>query len=146
MPPYLQWHSMHCYLMIIPFSIENASVGRPAMFHDRILTGSPRVLLREKSALHGIPFSWHSVLHSLICSWRKAEVNAPRYATTPADISTSPVKLFNCSSRSSAALPQRVFSPPRPPISFSALLSFLEQISTWSASSAFRRVFSSNCR
>lgn len=64
----LQGHSKTDYLMTIPFSIENASVGRPAIFHDLILTGSPRVLLREKSVLHGIPFCWQSLLHSLVCS------------------------------------------------------------------------------
>ena len=32
-----------------PLSMEKESVGRPAMFHSLILTGSPRVLLRLKS-------------------------------------------------------------------------------------------------
>ena len=32
-----------------PLSMEKESVGRPAMFHARILMASPRVLLRLKS-------------------------------------------------------------------------------------------------
>jgi len=45
-------------LMIMPLSTENASVGRPAMFQLRILTGSPSVAFIENSSEHGIPFSF----------------------------------------------------------------------------------------
>jgi len=43
--------------MRIPLSMEKLSVGRPSMFQPRICTGSPRVLISEKSLEHGIPFS-----------------------------------------------------------------------------------------
>ena len=36
-----------------PLSMEKESVGRPAMFQALILIGSPNVLLRLKSLLHG---------------------------------------------------------------------------------------------
>ena len=45
------------HLMIMPLSTEKLSVGRPEMFHSRILTGSPRVALRENSSDRGIPFA-----------------------------------------------------------------------------------------
>ena len=137
----------HTHLMMIPLSTEKLSVGRPEMFHSRILTGSPRVELRENSSERGIPFSEQNLHHSLIWSYRnkheckytriynlillsedttsaliytcmsihsqqaesgvmcmyvhtytltclKEEVKAPKYATSPADISTSPVRLL----------------------------------------------------
>jgi hypothetical protein len=40
---------------ITPLSMENESVGKPAIFHARIFIGSPRVLLSEKSDEHEIP-------------------------------------------------------------------------------------------
>jgi len=43
--------------MMIALSMEKLSVGRPAMFQFRISTGSPSVLISEKSSEHGIPFS-----------------------------------------------------------------------------------------
>ena len=112
---------------MIPFSMENESVGSPNIFHCRMSTCSPRVELREKLLLQGMPLLRHILTHSSVCCCRNADVNAPRYATTPADINTSPVRFSYCIPRSSAALLQRVFSPPKPPISFSALSSFLEQ-------------------
>ena len=42
------------YLMIMAFSTEKLSVGRPAIFQALIFTGSPRVLVREKSEEHVI--------------------------------------------------------------------------------------------
>lgn len=56
-------------LMMMPFSVEKLSVGRPAMFQARILTGSPRVLIREKSGEHGRPFSTTVFSHSAEPSW-----------------------------------------------------------------------------
>ena len=133
----------HTHLMMIPLSTEKLSVGRPEMFHSRIFTGSPRVVLRENSSERGIPFAEQNLHHSLIWSYRKntsvntyinttsslflkridihpyahtyrasrewvvcmyvcmytltclkEEVKAPKYATSPADISTSPVRLL----------------------------------------------------
>ena len=43
------------------------------------------------------------------------------------------------------ATPHRSFSPPSPPISFSARSSFFAQVSTCTSSSSFSFVFSSNC-
>jgi len=43
--------------MMIALSMEKLSVGRPALFQLRICTGSPSVLISEKSSEHGIPLS-----------------------------------------------------------------------------------------
>lgn len=52
--------------MIMPFSMEKLSVGRPAMVQARILTGSPSVLTKEKSLEQGRPFSTMAWSHSLL--------------------------------------------------------------------------------
>ena len=44
------------FAVTTPLSIENASLGSPAMFHDCICIGSPRVFVSEKSPVHGIPW------------------------------------------------------------------------------------------
>ena len=53
---------------MIPLSTEKVSVGRPAIFHARIATGSPNVVISEKSEEQGIPFSLTVSLHAEICS------------------------------------------------------------------------------
>jgi hypothetical protein len=60
---------------MIPLSTENWSVGRPAIFHARILTGSPRVAIREKSSEHGIPLSLTDLIHASIWSWNIYNIN-----------------------------------------------------------------------
>ena len=64
--------------MMIPFSTENESTGRPSMFHFRILTGSPRVAETEKEGEQGMAFSVHSLCHSFTQSVRKSTVKAPK--------------------------------------------------------------------
>ena len=46
-----------------PLSMEKESVGRPAMFQALILIGSPNVLLRLKSLLHGTFRDCSDMLH-----------------------------------------------------------------------------------
>ena len=79
--------------VMIPFSTEKESTGRPAMFHARILTGSPRVTVTEKDLEQGIFFSVQRECHSCTHSVRNSTVKAPRYATSPEDTSTSPITL-----------------------------------------------------
>ena len=43
----------------MPLSTEKESTGSPAMFHARILTGLPRVALRENDSEQGIFFILH---------------------------------------------------------------------------------------
>src|SRR6218665_229891 len=50
----------------------------------------------------------------------KALVKAPRYATTPDEMRTSPVRLVYCLPSSTAAWLHLSFSPPRPPITCSS--------------------------
>ena len=57
------------HLIIIPFSTEKESVGKPQIFQSRILTGSPNVPVTEKSFEQGIPVFSHFVFHLLTCSW-----------------------------------------------------------------------------
>lgn len=51
-------HHLRELLTMTPLSMEKLSVGRPAMFHARILMGSPSVLLREKSSEDGMSWVW----------------------------------------------------------------------------------------
>lgn len=39
---------------MMPFSVEKESLGRPAICHSRILTGSPRMVVRENLAVWGM--------------------------------------------------------------------------------------------
>ncbi len=43
------------HVTMMPLSMENESLGRPAMPHARILTGSPSVATRENVAERGMP-------------------------------------------------------------------------------------------
>ena len=59
------------YLMMIPFSIEKLSVGRPAMFQSLIFTGSPKVPVTEKSFEQGMLVSRQAFTHSAVCCWQE---------------------------------------------------------------------------
>ena len=59
------------YLMMIPFSIEKLSVGRPAMFQSLIFTGSPKVPVTEKSFEQGMLVSRQASTHSAVCCWQE---------------------------------------------------------------------------
>ena len=74
----------------------------------------------------------------------KSTVKGPKYATTPEDRSTSPVILSYLSPSTRAASVQRSFSPPSPPISFSARSSFCSQIRMLASNSFFLLVIASN--
>ena len=56
------------YLIMMPFSIEKLSVGRPAMFQSLIFTGSPRVPVTEKSSEQGMLVARQAFTHSVVCS------------------------------------------------------------------------------
>mmetsp|Transcript_24182 Transcript_24182/g.45892 ORF Transcript_24182/g.45892 Transcript_24182/m.45892 type:complete len:318 (+) Transcript_24182:74-1027(+) len=145
----------------MPLSMEKLSLGSPAINHSRILTGSPSAVASAYFLERGMFASAHSATHCSTSSSRYFMVNAPLYDITAELTRTSPVRLVYTTPRSAATPVQRVFSPPRPPISFSARSSFLEHKST-SASSLFflseltlssssiaaslsRSVFSSDC-
>lgn len=63
-------HSMH-----MPLSMENVSVGSPAMFQLRILTASPSVLDSENSDEQGMPIFLHSSSHILHCCCMTEQAN-----------------------------------------------------------------------
>merc|ERR1712159_10126 len=64
--------------IVIAFSTEKSSVGRPSMFHCRILTASPNVLIRVGFSLEGIASDLHVSIQVLICLCRNVEVNGPK--------------------------------------------------------------------
>ena len=69
---YMKWKmSTANYLMMIPFSIEKLSVGRPAMFQSLIFTGSPKVPVTEKSFEQGMLMSRQAFTHSTVCCWQE---------------------------------------------------------------------------
>ena len=69
---YMKWiMSTANYLMMIPFSIEKLSVGRPAMFQSLIFTGSPKVPVTEKSFEQGMLVSRQAFTHSTVCCWQE---------------------------------------------------------------------------
>ena len=86
-------HHLLALATMTPLSMEKASLGSPAMFHARILMGSPSVLVTVKSEEQGIFRDWHFLIHSEVQLPRYADVKAPRYEITPDATSTSPVKL-----------------------------------------------------
>ena len=55
--------------VMIPLSTENESTGNPSIFHALILTGSPRVALREKVSEQGMKCSWQSFCHSSVACY-----------------------------------------------------------------------------
>mmetsp|Transcript_5846 Transcript_5846/g.17898 ORF Transcript_5846/g.17898 Transcript_5846/m.17898 type:complete len:221 (+) Transcript_5846:253-915(+) len=129
---------------MMPFSAENSSLGRPQMFHCRILTGSPSTDSRRKCGLHGTPCCWHDVTQDPMASARYTAVKGPRYAICAAASSTSPVSCTNCSPSAAALAVHRVFSPPRPAMSFSARASLTLHMCTSCSSLSFLAFFS--CR
>ena len=61
--------------MMIPFSIEKLSVGKPAIFQSLILTGSPRVPVTVKSSEHGMFAERQACTHSVVCSYKYTTIN-----------------------------------------------------------------------
>ena len=87
------------------------------MFHERICTGSASV---DVMSAPGVCGTFNDAIfpdHSLSKSVRKDGVNGPLYATTPADMTTSPTTRPRRSSRLLIVAFQRTFSPPSPPMS-----------------------------
>jgi len=67
------------FFIIMAFSTEKLSEGRPDMFQALILTGSPRTVMSENSfSPDGICFSLHRAFHSFMRSCLNFYVNAPR--------------------------------------------------------------------
>ena len=78
-------------LTMIPFSMETASAGSPAMFHARMRTGSASVDTMSAPGVCGISSSTIFADHSASKSARNDGVNGPLYATTPEETTTSPM-------------------------------------------------------
>mmetsp|Transcript_29030 Transcript_29030/g.94592 ORF Transcript_29030/g.94592 Transcript_29030/m.94592 type:complete len:201 (-) Transcript_29030:930-1532(-) len=131
---------------MIAFSTEKRSLGRPAMFHARILTGSPRVLTREKRAPHGTRCARTRRPHAATASRRCTASKGPRYATAAALSNTSPVAFTSCADKRVASCSHLVFSPPSPAISFSARTSLRSQSATSSSSWCLRFIMASSRR
>jgi len=97
--------------IIMPFSVENESLGKPYTFHDIILTGSPNVSIVFEFSDTGI---WNSFILSyhifsiLFLYW---ETNAPPYDNKPAPIKQSPVNFVYCFAKNSIDADHLIFSP-----------------------------------
>eukprot|EP00400_MALV-I_sp_L67-5_P000525 gene524-gene998 len=76
------------------FSMENESLGRPAMVQERMVTWSPKTFSTDKTSLPGISFSLDASAQAMVWPLRNSGVNAPRYAMMPAETIISPVKLL----------------------------------------------------
>mmetsp|Transcript_14885 Transcript_14885/g.35957 ORF Transcript_14885/g.35957 Transcript_14885/m.35957 type:complete len:245 (+) Transcript_14885:3790-4524(+) len=121
---------------MVPFSLENVSLGNPWMFHCRIFTWSPRHFTSEYLGSHGMPCAPHSSTHVAVVCSRYDAVKAPRYAMQPLDSSTSPVSASYSKPSCLALAVHRTFSPPRPLMSFCARSSLTVHSSTSASSLA----------
>lgn len=86
LPP--TWGSMHKghlrpWSTAMAFSDEMSSLGRPQMFHCRILTASPRAADRLKLGLQGTPAASHAATQpakqSDLCTDVKGPVHSTRF-------------------------------------------------------------------
>jgi len=120
--------------MIIPFSIERLSLGRPATVHILIITSSPNTFLIDTWLVCLIPSLLMWLLHSSSSSSLYWAVKGPAYDTIPAAIKQSPTSKVYLSPRVLTVSVHLTFSPSSPLIIFSALINFLPQssISAWS--------------
>lgn len=82
---------------MIPLSVENESVGSPAMFHALISTEFPSTEHNWKFSEHTKSLLITSRTHCFISVLRKSIVYGPKYAMTPELINIFPKK--KCLSR-----------------------------------------------
>mmetsp|Transcript_61537 Transcript_61537/g.107759 ORF Transcript_61537/g.107759 Transcript_61537/m.107759 type:complete len:263 (+) Transcript_61537:2966-3754(+) len=113
--------------MMMPFSMESASLGKAQTTHCWIFTGSPKTDLMPQSGLAVIPYDVISSTQLFSKSARNAAVKGPAYESMPAATMQSPGSNPSCSFRSFTFWPQRAFSPPRPPMSLCARASLTSQ-------------------
>jgi hypothetical protein len=67
---------------MMPLSMLKLSIGKPAICHARILTGSPRTAFSEKTGEHGIFLDTHSWCHSPTQFYKKTEkIQLSKYNT-----------------------------------------------------------------
>mmetsp|Transcript_29055 Transcript_29055/g.63656 ORF Transcript_29055/g.63656 Transcript_29055/m.63656 type:complete len:248 (-) Transcript_29055:3640-4383(-) len=122
--------------MMMPLSIENASVGSPCRFHARIWTASPTISCRSNLVDEGMRFSSMSAIQSAMACRRYGIEKGPKYAMTAELRSTSPTSLVYLGPRASEISCQRTRSPPSPAMSFSARSSLALQSSYLRSSSS----------
>ena len=110
--------------IIIPFSTENESPGRPAMVQALTATGSPNIPASSNfPGDAGISIYLIRSLHSWAMAALSLLPKKPRYAMSPAAVSTSPTNNSYLAASSLLFYSHLVFSPPNPLISFLALSS-----------------------
>mmetsp|Transcript_74192 Transcript_74192/g.176935 ORF Transcript_74192/g.176935 Transcript_74192/m.176935 type:complete len:208 (-) Transcript_74192:4580-5203(-) len=118
-------------------SIDTWSLGSLSITHCRMATSSPITERSKKVDEEGTLFSSISEIQDSTDSLRYLARKQPKYAMMPEEMSTSPVKLLYCSPSFAEEACQRLFSPPRPLISFSAVTKRLEHTSNWFCRSSF---------
>mmetsp|Transcript_26834 Transcript_26834/g.47718 ORF Transcript_26834/g.47718 Transcript_26834/m.47718 type:complete len:270 (+) Transcript_26834:1352-2161(+) len=110
--------------MIMPFSIDSASLGREQTTQCWILIGSPRTFCMLQPSVWDMSSFESSTRQSSSHSLRTPAVKGPTYDTMPAATMQSPGRSSSLAVRSTTFCPQRAFSPPRPPMSLCARTSF----------------------
>lgn len=115
--------NVHLLLLsiIIPFSIDVSSLGNPQIFHDYILTSSPKNFLIDIISLNGILYSYNLVLQSVSILILYYDTNGPEYATIPAAIIELPGINPPLLVKFSISLAHLSFSSLNPSVSFYAL-------------------------
>mmetsp|Transcript_60686 Transcript_60686/g.107758 ORF Transcript_60686/g.107758 Transcript_60686/m.107758 type:complete len:230 (-) Transcript_60686:5741-6430(-) len=135
--------------MMMPFSTERLSFGRPQTDHCWMTTGLPSTFTRVAASLW-VSFSLSSdSSHSFSNPARYSPANGPAYPTMPAATSESPGSSSYSTVRSATVVVHRSFSPPRPSMSLLALESLITHISiswvSWSCLATAPLKSDSNC-
>mmetsp|Transcript_7531 Transcript_7531/g.28286 ORF Transcript_7531/g.28286 Transcript_7531/m.28286 type:complete len:215 (-) Transcript_7531:4303-4947(-) len=132
--------------VIVPFSMEVLSEGRPSPTHPAIVAGSTKTFKTSIPGVMGIPFSVMFFWNAVTSSFLNCAVNGPLYVTnaaankqsptsTPASIFNCATVFFHCSPDAARAFTRRFAKP-----SLMSSFAFSSMAPFFSASA------SSNCR
>ena len=141
--------------VMVPFSMDVRSEGKPSPTHPAIVAGSTRTFSTSMPSVIGIPFSTMFFWNADTSSLRNCAVNGPEYVTnaaanrqsptsTPASILSCATVFFHCSPDAASAFTSRFASPSlMSSFAFSSMAPFFSASasSNWrsrSATSAFR--------
>ena len=130
--------------MMIPFSMEVSSLGRPAIPHCWILTSSPKKFRILIDPVKMMLYSNNLILHSASNRYRQRLMNAPQYAIIPDEQTASPgIKSPRLLSTSMSRL-HLSFSSLRPSVSFYALSNLVSHSRIFLVKSSYCFFLSSN--
>mmetsp|Transcript_16730 Transcript_16730/g.41426 ORF Transcript_16730/g.41426 Transcript_16730/m.41426 type:complete len:254 (+) Transcript_16730:3416-4177(+) len=125
----------------MPFSVENASVGRPCTFQVLTAAGSAKKSTKLKPSVTGISYSRTGLTHfSSTRTWRYFAPKGPAYDKNAAAIATSPYRFPKSMSNLPSDSSHLIFSPARPFTSLSARSALIFKSSAVCVISSFSRV------